>query len=69
MLPAQISSYGRGYMPDVVGVVGISQGWGDVWAKVAYDESINAALQSAWAAQLGADVNVMKNGDLRVIGY
>ena len=63
------SSYGRGYMPDVVGVVGISQGWGDVWAKVAYDESINAALQSAWAAQLGADVNVMKNGELRVIGY
>ncbi|MFN3548899.1 MAG: porin [Mesorhizobium sp.] len=30
---------GEGYMPDVVGVIGISQGWGGVWAKVGYDES------------------------------
>ncbi|WP_187970264.1 porin [Aquibium microcysteis] len=30
---------GKGYMPDVVGVAGISQGWGGVWGKVAYDES------------------------------
>ncbi len=30
---------GDGYMPDVVGVLGISQGWGGVWAKVGYDES------------------------------
>jgi hypothetical protein len=30
---------GEGYMPDVVGVIGISQGWGGVWAKIGYDES------------------------------
>jgi hypothetical protein len=30
---------GEGYVPDVVGVVGISQGWGGVWGKAAYDES------------------------------
>jgi len=30
---------GEGYMPDVVGVAGISQGWGGVWGKAAYDES------------------------------
>jgi hypothetical protein len=30
---------GEGYMPDVVGVIGMSQGWGGVWAKAGYDES------------------------------
>ena len=30
------------YMPDVVGVVGINQGWGAAWLKVGYDEDRDA---------------------------
>ncbi|MEQ8450708.1 MAG: porin, partial [Nitratireductor sp.] len=65
---------GRGYMPDVVAKIGISQGWGAVWAKVAYDESrggrnvaglpafagyaVPSATADGWAVQLGAQINV-----------
>ncbi|MDN2583882.1 porin [Aquibium sp. ELW1220] len=44
---------GEGYMPDVVGVLGISQGWGGVWAKVAYDES-----EEEWAGLIGMQYNI-----------
>jgi len=44
---------GEGYMPDVVGVLGISQGWGGVWAKVAYDESAES-----WAGMIGMQYNI-----------
>ncbi|WP_187970293.1 porin [Aquibium microcysteis] len=44
---------GEGYMPDVVGVLGISQGWGGVWGKVAYDESAEA-----WAGLIGMQYNI-----------
>jgi hypothetical protein len=44
---------GEGYMPDVVGVLGISQGWGGVWGKVAYDESAEE-----WAGMLGMQYNI-----------
>lgn len=54
------------WVPDVVGVAGMSQGWGAVWAKIAYDESA-----SGWAGSLGAQINVpnMAGSSLRVIGW
>ena len=30
------------WVPDVVGVIGMNQGWGGVWAKIAYDEDIHS---------------------------
>ncbi|MDN2584331.1 porin [Aquibium sp. ELW1220] len=44
---------GEGYMPDVVGVLGVSQGWGGVWGKVAYDESAEE-----WAGLIGMQYNI-----------
>jgi hypothetical protein len=44
---------GEGYMPDVVGVLGISQGWGGVWGKVAYNES-----EEAFNAMIGMQYNI-----------
>jgi hypothetical protein len=54
---------GEGYMPDVVGVAGISQGWGGVWGKAAYDESAEE-----WAGLLGAQYNIpgFKGSSIRV---
>ena len=64
---------GQGYMPDVVVKVGVNQGWGSVWAKVAYDESFDGtpytvnpnipglfggASSGGWAASIGAQINV-----------
>jgi hypothetical protein len=71
------------FMPDVVGVAGIGQSWGSVWAKVAYDEDIapgSAAWLGAraaglsgvdgWAASLGAQVNLpMEGHSLRLLGF
>ena len=44
---------GEGYMPDVVGVLGISQGWGGVWGKIAYDES-----EEEFGALIGMQYNI-----------
>jgi hypothetical protein len=57
---------GEGYMPDLVAKLGYSGGWGAVWAKVAYDESIDSI-----AAQVGGQLNIpnMPGSSLRVIGY
>jgi hypothetical protein len=44
---------GGGYMPDVVGVVGVTQGWGGVFAHVGYDESA-----SAFGVKAGVHVNI-----------
>ncbi|MDN2567136.1 porin, partial [Aquibium sp. A9E412] len=75
---------GDGYMPDVVAKIGVSQGWGAVWAKVAYDESFDGTISpffsaltgrgansGGFAAQLGAQINVpnMPGSSLRVIGF
>jgi hypothetical protein len=61
------------FMPDVVGVVGMNQAWGGVWAKAAYDHDIDdsGVGDSGWAAQLGAQINVPNapGSSLRVIGY
>lgn len=53
---------GEGYMPDVVGVLGISQGWGGVWAKVAYNES-----EEDFNAMIGMQYNIpnMAGSNLR----
>lgn len=34
----------EGYMPDVVGKLGYAGGWGAVWVKAAYDESLESGL-------------------------
>lgn len=34
------------WVPDIVGVVGMNQGWGGVWAKIAYDEDVHS--NGAW---------------------
>ncbi len=72
------------YMPDIVGVVGMSQGWGGVWAKVAYDEDIQpgsaawlgaraAGLSNVdgWAASAGVQINVPNaaGSSFRLLGF
>ncbi len=57
---------GEGYMPDVVGKLGYTGGWGTVWLKAAYDESAEG-----FAAQLGAQFNIpnMPGSSLRLLGF
>ena len=72
------------FMPDIVAKVGLTQGWGAVWAKVAYDEDIAPASAAwlgaraaglsgvdGWAASIGAQINVpnMPGSSLRLIGF
>ena len=62
---------GDGYMPDVVGKIGVNQGWGSVWAKIGYDDSYNALGDSGWGASVGLQWNVPSapGSSLRLIGY
>ena len=75
---------GRGYMPDVVAKIGISQGWGAVWVKVAYDESFDGTVPTlsglapfagtnsgGFGAQLGAQINIpnMPGSSLRAFVF
>jgi len=57
---------GDGYIPDFVGVVGVEQGWGGVWAKGAYDESAEEL-----ATNVGLQFNVpnMEGSSFRLIGF
>jgi hypothetical protein len=66
-----LSAGGEGYMPDVVGKIGYTGGWGTVWVKAAFDESYNAAGDSGFAAQLGAQINIpnMPGSSIRLIGF
>ena len=72
------------YVPDFVFKAGVNQGWGALWAKVAYDEDLApaaAALVGAraaglsgvdgWAASLGAHINVpnMPGSSFKLIGF
>jgi hypothetical protein len=70
------------FMPDVVGVVGVGQSWGTVWAKVAYDEDTGngtAFYQGAradglsgvdgWAASVGAQFSLAEGHSIRVLGF
>ena len=65
--------HGRGYVPDVVGVVGINQGWGGVWAKAGFDERIRGGrfARSGWGAQVGLQYNIpnYSGSSFRLIGY
>lgn len=70
---------GEGYMPDVVFKAGVNQGWGSVWAMVAYDESFDGTVNAfpgtindgGFAAALGMQFNIpnMPGSSLRLIGY
>ncbi|WP_407941251.1 porin [Mesorhizobium xinjiangense] len=41
VLPPELRNFGEsdGYVPDVVGTIGLSQAWGAVWGGLAFDES------------------------------
>lgn len=68
---------GRGYMPDVVGVLSYNQGWGGVWAKVGYQDSFNQDPfspefhDSGWGVSAGLQWNVPNSpgSSLRLIGF
>ncbi len=62
---------GRGYLPDIVGVIGVNQAWGGAWLKAGWDESRNAAEDSQFGVQAGLQVNVPNapGSSLRLIGY
>ena len=72
---------GEGYMPDVVGKIGITQGWGTVWARVAYDESFDGTARTlsgmsgfnsgGFAAALSAQINVPNapGSSLRILAH
>jgi hypothetical protein len=49
------------YMPDVVGRLGFTQGWGGVYGVIGYDESTGE-----FAGRLGGELNVGTAGNLRV---
>lgn len=49
---------GGNYMPDIVGVVGVNQGWGAAWLKVGYDESYNVFDDSGFGVTAGLRYNV-----------
>ncbi|MDN2583951.1 porin [Aquibium sp. ELW1220] len=57
---------GDGYVPDVVGAVSYNQGWGAVWAKAGYDESMDG-----FGATLGLQYNIpsFEGSSFRLIGY
>ncbi|MGB3500386.1 MAG: porin [Mesorhizobium sp.] len=64
---------GEGYMPDVVGLVGYSAGWGGVWGRIGYDESFGniAGVNGGFGASIGAEFNIpnMEGSSLRLVGY
>lgn len=70
------------YTPDVVGKIGVSQGWGTVWAKAGYDEDITTGIiprnlavarsgADGWGASVGAHINIpnMAGSSLRLIYF
>jgi hypothetical protein len=70
---------GDGWIPDVVGVLSYNQGWGAVWAKFGWEDSINnvpedvAGLdsESGWGAQVGMQWNIPNapGSSLRLLGF
>lgn len=57
---------GEGYMPDVVVAASYNQGWGAVWGKAGYDESMDG-----FGATLGLQYNIpsFEGSSFRLIGY
>lgn len=64
---------GEGYMPDVVGKIGVAQAWGAAWLVVGYDESRPGAFshRDGFAVQAGLQVNVPNapGSSFRLLGY
>ena len=63
---ASLDPDNEGYMPDVVGTIGLSQGWGAAWLGVGYDES-----QGEVGMRLGMQWNVPNSpgSSLRLGGW
>ncbi|TWG99362.1 porin-like protein [Mesorhizobium sp. J18] len=62
------------YVPDVVGKIGVTQGWGTLWLTGAYDENtseITFTDDDAFAVSAGAHINMGAAGanSLRVLGF
>lgn len=57
---------GEGFMPDLVGKLGVAQDWGALWVQGAYDDS-----NESWAAKAGLTLNVpgMVGTSFRLQGY
>jgi hypothetical protein len=57
---------GDGYVPDIAGAVSYNQGWGAVWAKAGYDESMDG-----FGATIGMHYNIpqFEGSSFRLIGY
>jgi len=57
---------GEGYVPDVVVAASYNQGWGAVWGKAGYDESMDG-----FGATLGMQYNIpgFEGSSFRLIGY
>ena len=62
---------GLDYTPDIVGVVGISQGWGAAWLKVGYDATYNVFDDSGFGVTAGLHYNIpgAPGSSFRLIGY
>ena len=63
------------YTPDLVGVIGVNQGWGAAWLKVGYDSDINTtgrdAIDGGWGATAGLHYNIpgAPGSSFRLLGY
>src|SRR5690606_30790344 len=62
------------YVPDIVGKIGVTQGWGTVWGTVGWDEDNEWAGgpgDSEWAASAGLHLNIPNSpgSSFRLIGY
>jgi hypothetical protein len=66
---------GDNYVPDVVGVVGVNQGWGAAWLKGGYDEEIDGDLidddDDGFGLMAGLHLNVpnMAGSSFRLLGF
>jgi hypothetical protein len=64
---------GDGYMPDVVGKIGVTQAWGAAWLTVGYDESRPGAFAASdgFSVLAGLHVNVpnMPGSSFRLLGF
>jgi hypothetical protein len=70
-----VSNLSNNYTPNLVGVVGVNQGWGAAWLKVGYDSDINTtgrdALDSGFGVSAGLHYNIpgAPGSSFRLIGY
>jgi hypothetical protein len=64
---------GYDYMPDVVGKIGFTGGWGTAWLVAAYDDNRGGigGDDSGFAVQAGVQINMPNSpgSSLRVLGY